>query len=463
MDVGKLKDLFDENLKFIIKSQNENGSFDRDDQNFEDPWTTAECILALMLNKSTKQVEKSINWLIDQQHENGSWSSASYKDKSLYGDVAATSYVIKALSLYGADEKNITKAYNWLLRSQNSDGGWGISNDKNRRSHIGLTAYALSALAYLCAEHESAEAIQDGLHYLYKEQTPTSCWAFSPTSDDDLTLSSYVIRSFIDLEVLKGIKFDKSIINNWYNLFSEKQNLEGSWSDWLGNRTSIESACYFIEISFSSGIIDVNSFDRNSTVIKTLLFLENQYLKKKGWYYGSIKKPSLWLTHNVLIALSHIIGIRTKISLKLPNNFRRMDTNQYDFAISFAGEDRVYAKQLALSLKSNGSTVFFDEFETTELWGANLIEELTNIYKERAKFCIMIISDHYLQKIWTNLERKSALTRAVRDESAYILPIMLGDKNVFPKGLLESTGYLSADQYSINEISNMAILKLESK
>lgn len=40
----------------------------------------------------------------------------------------------------------------------------------------------------------------------------------------------------------------------------------------------------------------------------------------------------------------------------------------YDVAISFAGEDREFARYMAARLRPHFS-VFFDEFERADLWG----------------------------------------------------------------------------------------------
>ena len=42
---------------------------------------------------------------------------------------------------------------------------------------------------------------------------------------------------------------------------------------------------------------------------------------------------------------------------------------KYDVALSFAGEDRLHAKELARLLKSGGYRVFYDDYEKPRLWG----------------------------------------------------------------------------------------------
>jgi hypothetical protein len=45
---------------------------------------------------------------------------------------------------------------------------------------------------------------------------------------------------------------------------------------------------------------------------------------------------------------------------------------QYDVCLSFAGEDRAYVKQVADALNVKGVRVFYDKYETAELWGKEL-------------------------------------------------------------------------------------------
>lgn len=45
---------------------------------------------------------------------------------------------------------------------------------------------------------------------------------------------------------------------------------------------------------------------------------------------------------------------------------------KYDVALSFAGEDRKYVEAVAVELKKLGIQVFYDKFETTDLWGKDL-------------------------------------------------------------------------------------------
>jgi hypothetical protein len=98
---------------------------------------------------------------------------------------------------------------------------------------------------------------------------------------------------------------------------------------------------------------------------------------------------------------------------------------EYDVALSFAGEDREPARQLATKLQAAGYLVFYDEFE--ELWGQDLSVKLHKVYGEQARFCVVFVSRHYLRKPWTNQERQVLVARAMREETVCLLPIRLDD------------------------------------
>jgi hypothetical protein len=115
----------------------------------------------------------------------------------------------------------------------------------------------------------------------------------------------------------------------------------------------------------------------------------------------------------------------------------------YDVTLSFAGEDREYVEQVASSLYALGIRVFCDRYEEADLWGKDLFTHLDDVYKNKAKFCIVFISKDYASKLWTNHKRKSAQARAFKERSDYILPVKFDDTEI--EGILETTGYIDAN------------------
>ena len=116
----------------------------------------------------------------------------------------------------------------------------------------------------------------------------------------------------------------------------------------------------------------------------------------------------------------------------------------YEVALSFAGEDRAFAEALATGLQDAGVKVFYDDFYAEELWGEDLAVRLRDVYHSASQFCIMIISEHYVNKMWPSHERQQAIERMIREMGkAYVLPVRLDGFNGEVPGLSGSISYLS--------------------
>jgi hypothetical protein len=136
------------------------------------------------------------------------------------------------------------------------------------------------------------------------------------------------------------------------------------------------------------------------------------------------------------------------------------EERNYDVVLSFAGEDRRFAEDLYSQLKQRNVRVFYDNNEQSILWGKNLYDYLTDLYLNRAKFCVMIVSKYYAQKLWTNHERRVVQARAFRENQEYILPVKLDDTEI--PGILSTIGYLSCPPEDAKSISEKIILKLNT-
>lgn len=133
---------------------------------------------------------------------------------------------------------------------------------------------------------------------------------------------------------------------------------------------------------------------------------------------------------------------------------------EYDVAISFAGEDRETARKIADLLRGNGRHVFYDEYEKASLWGRDLYSHLSNVYKNKARYCLVLISRFYKAKLWTKHELQSAQARAYSENKAYILPLRIDDTEL--EGILPTTGYLHVNQNSIEDIVSTIEKKLDN-
>lgn len=114
----------------------------------------------------------------------------------------------------------------------------------------------------------------------------------------------------------------------------------------------------------------------------------------------------------------------------------------YDVAISFAAQDRELAERMAILARELGLSVFYDDFERSGLWGRDLAEHLDTVYRKEALFCIVIVSKHYVERMWTRHEIRSVLARAMESRDEYLLPVRVDDTDL--PGLSPVIGYLDA-------------------
>lgn len=131
---------------------------------------------------------------------------------------------------------------------------------------------------------------------------------------------------------------------------------------------------------------------------------------------------------------------------------------RYDIVLSFAGEDRGYVEEVAGFLNERGVVVFYDKYEQVTLWGKNLQEHFESIYRQQARYCVMFISKHYADKVWTRHERRAALARAMAERVEYVLPARFDDTEI--PGLNPVVGYLDLNGVSPRQFCAMILQKL---
>jgi TIR domain len=132
--------------------------------------------------------------------------------------------------------------------------------------------------------------------------------------------------------------------------------------------------------------------------------------------------------------------------------------HEYDVCLSFAAAQRQYVEEVAKGLRAAGAEVFYDFFETAELWGKDLVEHLDEIYRNRSRYCVLFASEAYAERMWTNHERRSAQARAIVQRSEYILPVRCDDTAI--PGLLGTVGFLDARVLSPAELVAEILRKL---
>jgi hypothetical protein len=130
----------------------------------------------------------------------------------------------------------------------------------------------------------------------------------------------------------------------------------------------------------------------------------------------------------------------------------------FQVALSFAGEQRGYVQRVANALAALRIAYFYDDEQKIALWGRNQGEELQRVYMDDSSTVVMFISYDYAQKNWPIHERRSALTRAIRERREYVLPVRFDD--VVLPGLDPDMSYLNAQDFTPEELAAAIAEKL---
>jgi hypothetical protein len=164
----------------------------------------------------------------------------------------------------------------------------------------------------------------------------------------------------------------------------------------------------------------------------------------------SIEDPSLRFYLNLL----DIEKLKSKIHIRSSGFI-------WDVAISFAGDDRSVAKELRDVLKDKGIEVFYDFDQQAQLWGKDLNRVLTEVYRNEALFMVIIVSNNYPEKDWTNFEFVNGKDAEKERSIEYLLPLRLDDTHVV--GLKESIAMIDLRKQSIEHVANVLSEKIENQ
>lgn len=107
--------------------------------------------------------------------------------------------------------------------------------------------------------------------------------------------------------------------------------------------------------------------------------------------------------------------------------------NRYDFALSFAGEDRHLAEALFAELEAAEVEVFYDKNEQHRMLASDIEEYLRPIYQSEALFVVALLSASYPTKIWTKFESDQFKSRFKGNS---VIPVWFADA---PVGMLDES------------------------
>jgi hypothetical protein len=132
---------------------------------------------------------------------------------------------------------------------------------------------------------------------------------------------------------------------------------------------------------------------------------------------------------------------------------------EFDVALSFAGEDRTYVQRVAEYLRAEDVSLFYDQFNTVDLWGKNLLVELPLIFSsDRSRMVVVFASENYKKKIWTKSELQSAILSSLKSDREFLLPARFDDVTI--PGLSDSIAWVDLRSIKPEKLGAMIVEKL---
>lgn len=129
------------------------------------------------------------------------------------------------------------------------------------------------------------------------------------------------------------------------------------------------------------------------------------------------------------------------------------DNYSFDFAISYAGEDRLLAKRIADELQEGGAIVYLDLYFRSVLLGRSLRKEFAKTFSSSSRFFVPFISKYYVEKDFTNFEWQTAKEEETKRNAEFILPIRLDDSKLI--GLHPDIRFCDLREGSIESIESV--------
>lgn len=202
---------------------------------------------------------------------------------------------------------------------------------------------------------------------------------------------------------------------------------------------------------------DIDTFIRWSELdfagFKTLLFIIFFIIIFIGFPVAIFSSPLIfiWFIPRIIkLIYNTYFHLRVLSSEEKYKYYQHNKVTKYDVVLSFSGEDRKIVDKVAKCLTKNGLYIFYDDNEKTNLFGKNLYDTLIDVYRDKAKFCVVFISQTYNKRAWTLHELRSAQSRALFEDYEYILPIKLDSSSI--PSILDTIGYLDISKDSIYDI-----------
>lgn len=132
----------------------------------------------------------------------------------------------------------------------------------------------------------------------------------------------------------------------------------------------------------------------------------------------------------------------------------------FDFAISFAGENRELAREIADQLTILDCSVFFDEYFDANYLGKAWHKSFNDIFSSASRFVVCLLDSNHVAKTWPTFERECFSPRLAEEA---VIPIYLDDTPV-PGIPADIVGiHFKSPDFDSNAVTDKIVYKLLEK
>ncbi|MCG9127204.1 hypothetical protein JT359_06325 [Candidatus Poribacteria bacterium] len=236
-DDSEIPIFINKGMDWLKSTKNQDGGY-REAINLN-VWDTALSIITLtdvdeLPPDKSELIQNAAQWLVDHQNQDGGWAFSGMKDSTLPSDADDTALGTLALirSKLSSDESNssVDQGINWLLDNQGSDGSW--STYQPGIGDVGCVSITSHAIEALLAYEDNHESINRGIHWLQRAINSDGYW-------DDLWLAKRTYGTACAIVALVKAGFeDVQEITKGVRWLEQNQNADGGWGeDMFGNPT----------------------------------------------------------------------------------------------------------------------------------------------------------------------------------------------------------------------------------